>query len=43
MKFKKKPVVIEACQWFKNGDHLDDDPINLSLDAFGEMIVVVVE
>lgn len=21
MKFKKKPVVIEATQWFKNGDH----------------------
>jgi hypothetical protein len=21
MKFKKKPVVIEAVQWFKNGDH----------------------
>jgi len=20
-KFKKKPVVIEATQWFKNGDH----------------------
>lgn len=20
-KFKKKPVVIEASQWFKNGDH----------------------
>jgi len=22
MKFKKKPVVIEATQWFKMGDHL---------------------
>lgn len=21
MKFRKKPVVIEAIQWFKNGDH----------------------
>ena len=21
MKFMKKPVVIEATQWFKNGDH----------------------
>ena len=21
MKFRKKPVVIEAFQWFKNGDH----------------------
>jgi hypothetical protein len=25
MKFRKKPVVIEATQWFKNGDHPDDD------------------
>jgi hypothetical protein len=24
MKFVKKPVVIEATQWFKNGDHPDD-------------------
>jgi hypothetical protein len=23
-KFKKKPVVIEATQWFKNGDHPQD-------------------
>ena len=21
MKFRKRPVVIEATQWFKNGDH----------------------
>ncbi len=24
MKYKKKPVVIEASQWFKNGDHPED-------------------
>ena len=24
MKYRKKPVVIEAHQWFKNGDHPDD-------------------
>lgn len=24
MKFRKKPVVIEATQWFKNGDHPHD-------------------
>lgn len=24
MRFRKKPVVIEATQWFKNGDHPDD-------------------
>lgn len=25
-KYRKKPVVIEATQWFKNGDHPDDNP-----------------
>ncbi len=25
MKFQKKPVVIEATQWFENGDHPDDE------------------
>ncbi len=26
-KYRKKPVVVEAHQWFKNGDHPDDgDP-----------------
>ncbi len=24
MKFRKKPVVIEATQWFKHGDHPED-------------------
>lgn len=24
-RFRKKPVVIEATQWFKNGDHPEDD------------------
>ena len=24
MKYRKKPVVVEATQWFKNGDHPDD-------------------
>ena len=23
--FRKKPVVIEAAKWFKNGDHPEDD------------------
>ena len=27
-KFRKKPVVIEAEQWFKNGDHSEDGPSN---------------
>ena len=26
MKYRKKPVVIEAHQWFKNGDHPKDGP-----------------
>ena len=25
MKFRKKPVVVEATQWFMNGDHPDDN------------------
>ena len=25
MKYRKKPIVIEAVQWFKNGDHPEDD------------------
>lgn len=24
-RFRKKPVVVEAVQWFRNGDHPDDD------------------
>ena len=29
-KFRKIPVVIEATQWFKNGDHPEDhDPIEI--------------
>lgn len=24
MKYRKKPVVIEAAQWFQNGDHPED-------------------
>lgn len=24
MKYRKKPIVIEAAQWFKNGDHPND-------------------
>ena len=29
MKYRKKPVVIEATQWFKNGDH----PAVVNLDG----------
>ena len=31
MKFRKKPVVIEATQWFKNGDH----PLDYEKDHYG--------
>lgn len=24
MKFRKKPITVDACRWFKNGDHPDD-------------------
>ncbi len=30
-KFRKKPVVVEATQWFKNGDHPEDGK-----EVFGE-------
>lgn len=26
-KYRKKPVVIEATQWFKNGDHPEDNVV----------------
>ena len=26
MKYRKKPVVIEACLWYENGDHPEDGP-----------------
>lgn len=35
-KFRKKPVVIEANQWFKNGDHPEDQ----SKEMFSEEIGV---
>lgn len=32
-KFKKKPVVIEASQWFKEGDHLAvENPMRIPAD-----------
>lgn len=27
MKFKKKPVVVEATQWWQNGDHPQDEAL----------------
>jgi len=46
MKFRKKPVVIEATQWLKDGDHpkvikatLSGMPVNLIETLEGEHIV----
>lgn len=30
-KYRKKPIVIEAAQWFKNGDHPEDRSTKLSI------------
>lgn len=32
-KFRKKPVVIEAHQWFKNGDHPEDNVVDVKTPA----------
>lgn len=34
MKFRKRPVVIEATQWFKNGDH----PLDCGSTIEGEVV-----
>lgn len=46
MKYRKKPVVIEATQWFKMGDHpgvieatLSEMPIHVVLTLEGHHIV----
>ena len=33
MKYRKKPVVIDATQWFKNGDHPKDDTETFCVDG----------
>jgi len=42
MKYRKKPVVIEATQWFKNGDHPKDNshPVFPASDRLSEGEVV---
>lgn len=30
MKFRKKPIVIEATQWNRNGDHPQDDTFDIT-------------
>ena len=42
MKFRKKPVVIEATQWFKNGDHPKDyekEIVNWSMNDHPPQII----
>jgi len=29
MKFRKKPIVVEASPWFKNGDHPQDESVQI--------------
>lgn len=36
-KFRKKPVVIDATQWFKNGDHPQDDSTRGGTTPDGEL------
>ena len=38
MKFRKKPVVIEATQWFKNGDHPEDNCVPVRRLAPGDPV-----
>ena len=39
MKYRKKPVVVEATQWFKNGDHPEDGKERFTEGEFkGELL-----
>jgi hypothetical protein len=38
MKFRKKPVIIEAHQWFKNGDHPLDDSFREGMEYEGKIV-----
>ena len=45
-KFRKKPVVIEATQWFKNGDHpqdyAEDRPGFHRDEVSGELLIITI-
>ena len=43
MKFRKKPVVIEATQWFKNGDHPLDYTKDVPSYQMGEVVMFTAE
>ena len=38
MKVRKRPVEVEAHQWFKNGDHPLDHPDNIPKDWEGKVV-----
>ena len=40
MKYRKKPVVIEAEQWFRNGDHSEDNSFRAGTYTEYEGIIV---
>ena len=33
MLYRKKPIIIEAYQWFKNGDHPEDDAVDGTIEG----------
>ena len=37
MRYRKKPVVIDATQWWKNGDHPDDNSHPIGEIGSGEL------
>ncbi len=37
-KYRKKPVVVEATQWFASGDHPEDAPAGEGRDAEGVVV-----
>lgn len=39
MKFRKLPIIIDATQWFKNGDHPQDDSFDYQNDEWEGRIV----
>lgn len=43
MKFKKKPVIIDATQWFTNGDHPQDNATEMFDYPWGQLPKVIKE
>jgi len=38
MKFRKKPIVVDAVRWWKNGDHPEDYPDGIPKDWEGRVV-----